>query len=538
MKKGVIYFNLGTKCVLRILISIHSLRKHYNGPIAIISEGHDSRNLLSKVFSKSVCDAENIQIVEASFDASLEGKNAVYLKKASVNQFTPFDISVFLDADTLVRGDISELFDLAEEHDFVVPQFTHWTTKTRQIVKRINGWKTHYPDLIDAALNFGPAVNCGVFAFKKDTEFAVKWCDLIKPGRANFIPDETGMQVVLQMYKHNVCDQKYNVSCKYSKPEDPDVRVIHYHGRKHCRHNEDGKILYGGQLWIDEHKEAVEENFLNIGAHGHMGDRMFRRYLSFKPKVEITDKRITIVTAINPPYLDKLKATLPTWQLKPQLRDCPMVVMHNGFSNAENDLAFIAEVTGRDVKLVPWEMKSAESVRELMLSSFVLGVPKEVETPYWVKIDADAYFCDDKDIILDHFYEYDLAGHKWKYTKPGQWICDLDDWAFEEDLDGDAYLAEDKRVEASESKRYGHRRIASFFCMHKTEFTKEVADMLGGSKLPVPSHDTLLWYLAERLPDRKWCWHSYKKLGCGNHTKYPVLKEIVDEINEKWGINA
>ena len=528
---------MGTKCVLRILISIHSLRKFYTGPVAIISEGNDSNNILSKVLTPSICDANNIQIVHSEFDKKLEGKNSVYLKKASIHKFTPFDISVFLDADTLVRGSIDELFELAEKHSFVVPQFTHWTTQTRQIKKRINCWSEHYPELIEGALNFGPAVNCGVFAFRKDCNFCSEWCNKIIPGRNNFIPDETGMQVIIQNYEHFVCDQKYNVSCKYSNPKDHDVRIIHYHGRKHCRLDDEGNVLYSGDLWLNEYNEACGSNFLGLKDIGDFGDRMFRRYKSFKPKKKITDKRMTIVTAVNPPYLEKLKTTLPTWQLKPQLKDCPIVVFHNGFDNPNNDLAFIKEITGREVKLVNWELPQAESARELMLSCFVIGAHKEVETPYWIKIDADAYFNNDQDIILDHFYEYDLAGHKWKYTKPGQWICDLDDWAFEEDIDGDAYLSEEKREEASKSKRFGHKRIASFFCLHNTEFTKEVAEFVK-DKLPVPSHDTFLWYMAERMPDKKWCWHSYKHLGCGNNTKLDVLKEIVSEINSKWGINA
>lgn len=523
MKKGVIYFNLGTKCILRAIVSIHSLRKYYDGPITIISTGDDSNELCDRLFKNS-----DINIVKAIFPKSLEGKNCVYLKKASVNDWTPYDISVFLDADTLVRGPIDELFELAEKHDFIVPQFTHWTTvKTKAIKRRIKGWEEVYPELMDAAYSFGPAVNCGVFAFKKDTDFVVNWCDGIKPGRNNFIPDETGMQVILHKYKHFVCDQKYNVSCKYSDPYDDDTRIIHYHGRKHCRLNDDGKIQYGGDLWLQEHKETLDEDFLNISKAPE--DRMFRKYKNFKPKRQINDKRITIVTAVNPPYLEKLKLTLPTWQRKPQLKDCPLVVFHNGFENPDQDLSFIKEVTGRKVKLVEWNMKNAESPRELMLSAFVLGAPYEVETPYWLKIDGDAYFTNDDDIVLDHFYEYDLAGHKWKYTKPGKWICDLDDWAFNMDIDGDNYLSEDQRSEAESSKRFGHKRIASFVCLHQTEFTKEAAEA-AGDKLPVPSHDTYLWYMAERLPDRKWCWHSYKKLGCGNQTNINKLKEIILEV--------
>lgn len=523
MTEGVIYFNQGTKCILRIAVSLHSLRKHYDGPVAIISSGQESHNIL-----KQLAIDDDTQIIEADYSnrpkINDDKKNNVLLKKAAINDHTPFDISVFLDADTLVRGDVSELFELAKQHDFVVPRFTNWSTAKRGIVRRIEGWKHIYPKLMKSALEFGPAINCGVFAFKKNTEFVQKWSDLVEPGRDNFIPDETGMQVVIHQFRHFVCDQKFNVSCKYSDPYHKDTRVIHYHGRKHCRLNDSSLIIYGGDLWVQEYEEVIKDDYLEINKIAGLNDRMLKKYLSRGP-AKIDDKRITIVTAVNPPYVEKLKLTLPTWQRKPQLKDCPLIVFYNGFSDAEKELAFVREC-GREVKFIPWEMPGAESNRELMLSAFVLGAPKAVETPYWLKIDADAYFSDAQDIILEHFYNYDISAHKWKYSKPGSWLCDLDDWAEANDIDGDIYLNDEQRKEAMASKRYGHRRIASFICLHKTEFTREAAEYIS-NRLPIPSHDTYLWYMCERLPDRKWCWHNMKKLGCHNQTNIHKLRENI-----------
>ena len=530
MKRGVIYFNMGTKCLLRTVVSIHSLRKHYSGPITVISNGPESNELCQKLFEDS-----DINVVIAEFDKDIEGKNNVFLKKASVNDFTPYDISVFLDADTLVRGKIDELFDLAERSGFVVPQFTNWTTETRCIIKRIKGWSDCHPDLIERALLPAPAVNCGVFAFVKDTPFIVDWRKNIEGGRDQFIPDETGMQVVLHKYPHFVCDQKYNVSCKYSKPHHSDTRIIHYHGRKHCRLDDKGTMLYGSDLWIEEYNECLKEKPYNWPIVNKHKDKMLKRFLSFKIKPKIVDKRVTIVTAVNPPYLDKLKMTLPTWQLKPQLRDCPIVVFHNGFKNPEKELSFIKTVSKRDVKLVEWNMPNAESARELMLSAFVIGAPKEVETPYWLKMDADAYFTDSQDCILPHFYDYDLSGHKWRYTKSPtgeSWIDRLDLWSEDKDIDGDIYLNEEERIKSYKHRRYGHKRIASFVCLHKTEFSREAAEYID-DKLPVPSHDTYMWYIANRLPDRKWCWHNFKKLGVRNHTDINKLKELTDEVQQR-----
>ncbi len=535
LTKGVIYFNLGTKCLNRLIVSIWSLRKHYHGPVTIISTGEESNKFCQKFKDCGL----NIDVKCVTFPNVKDGKNTVFLQKASVNDHTPYDISAFLDSDTIVRGDISELFDLAEKNEFAVPQFCSWTTQTRAIVKRTEGWRSIYPDLVDIALKPAPAVNCGVFAFKKNSAFMVDWCKNVTPGRDNFIPDETGMQVVIHKYKHIVADQKYNCSCKYSKPHDKDTRIIHYHGRKHCRLDKDKNLMYGGDIWVSEFNDAMEKNFMSIRDIVPGNDKQLRSYLKEsqgKTMDKPIDKSITIVTAVNPPYLEKLRTVLPTWQLKPQLAKCPMIVFHNGFKDPDNELAFIKEVTGRDdVRLIPWDMEKSDSARELMLSSFVFGAAAFVNTPYWIKIDGDAYFGNKEDAVLDHFYNYDIAAHKWRYTKPGKWICELDDWAETNDLDGDVYLDEKQRIEATNSRRYGHKRIASFFCMHKTDFSVEAA-ALAGTRLPVPSHDTYMWYLGERLPDRSWCWHNMKKLGINNNTDLASLKEIVAKIRAEYKI--
>lgn len=48
--------------------------------------------------------------------------------------------------------------------------------------------------------------------------------------------------------------------------------------------------------------------------------------------------------------------------------------------------------------------------------------------------------------------------------------------------------------------------------------------------MPIPSHDTFLWYLAERLPDRKWKSKNFKKLGINNNTKISLIKDNVENI--------
>jgi hypothetical protein len=761
--KGVLYLNLGTKCISRMLVSIHSLKKHYNGPISIVSIGDESNKFFDSINDQLI--KQNINIIKENFKEIPEGKNIVFLMKTSINKCTPYDLSVFLDADTLVRGNIDELFELAEKHDFVAPKFTNWTTKTKAITRRIESWRSTYPDLMKGAFEYEPALNCGVFAFKKNAHYMLEWYQKTLPNRGVFIPDETAMQCIVHLYKHFACDQKYNVSCKYSTPKDPDTRVIHYHGRKHCRMKKD-KILYGGELWMEEYNQAASENFLNISsspkdkyikaleksdqptsqkqinkettivtvvdektlpkflenvktwdlkpdiknlhkiiftignciitdlelsnykvigyplatdrfniytdkavkevttpywlkidpsikftndakclldhfynydivgnrewstipgqslieldewaeevdvdgdvyisdsknipeeykhnvistyfslnntsftkeAVGHLAskspkisdDGLFYWYMAnrlpdeqdrkqrwawhhmkklgiefnnevsaiptSKPKqtVVMNDFDFTIVSAVNPPYLDKLKLTLPTWQRKPQFANKPAIIFHNGFSSNENppELNWIREYLF-NYKLIHWDMEKYDSQRELMLSSFVFGAAAYVETPYWVKIDGDAFFTNSNDVFDKGHLEYDIVGHSWHYSKPGKWLNDLDNWANANKIPGENFLKTPKEIEtAIKSNRYGHKRIASFMCLHKTDFTVEAA-LAAGDRLPVPSHDTYMWYYAFRT-GKKISSFKIKKRGCLNNTNINEIQRILCQIN-------
>jgi hypothetical protein len=442
-------------------------------------------------------------------------------------------VTVFLDSDTIVRGDLTELWNWAEEHEFVVPQFADWSTTRRAIVRRIAAWSELYPDQIERALQFGPAVNCGVFAFRRHTAFVRDWCERITPGRTCFIPDESGMQVLLPGYRHYVAPSRYNVSCRFGDPAAPETRVIHYHGDKHCRRGPDGQLLYGGDIWMKEFEEVRQADLCDVNSWLPGGDRMLRRALRHQPAAapappapagEI-DRSLTLVTAVSSGYVEKLRLTLPTWQRKPQLADCPLVVFYHGVEEAE--LEFIRKQRAQ-VQLIPWDLPGCESGRERMLSAFVFGAPRVVKTPYWVKLDADSFFCDAQDMFSPHMFEHDVAGHKWRYTKPGRWLVTLEDWAERTGVPGPRFFEGAEREVAQTRRRYGHGRFASWICLHRTEFTAEAA-ALAGSRLPVPSHDTYLWYLAQRLPHRSWCWHNFKRRGAGTHTNIEVIRERVRE---------
>ena len=218
----------------------------------------------------------------------------------------------------------------------------------------------------------------------------------------------------------------------------------------------------------------------------------------------------TLVTACTPNYVDKLKWSLPSWNIKPQFRDKKLILFHNGFDNLR-PLKFVKNHF--DVKFIPWDMPEYDNVRELMLSSFILGSAKHVKTRYFVKIDADAYFTNPDNIFERRDFKHDAVSHRWGYTKPGYWVNDLDMY----------YLKKDT---GKYGNCYREPRIQSIVCLHKTEFVKTLAKEFG-ERLPVPSHDTVLWYFADRMPDRSWKSKNIKRRGVGHSQRWKTIRENV-----------
>lgn len=218
----------------------------------------------------------------------------------------------------------------------------------------------------------------------------------------------------------------------------------------------------------------------------------------------------TIVTCVTKEYLSMLYWSIGSWIYKPQLRDKQLIVYYNGLH--ERKLHFIRDIF-KNVRFINWNMEGIESKSELCFSSFVFGAIRDVKTPYYIKLDADAYCTNSSDIFDDSDFEYDLVGHSWGYTKPGYLIQQLDNYYYKKNDPVDYTL-----------QHYNHKRIESYCCLHRTEWVKTIANKLNG-RLPVPSHDTTLWYYAEK--EGKWLGKNLKEKGVNNARNWKIMREII-----------
>ena len=89
---------------------------------------------------------------------------------------------------------------------------------------------------------------------------------------------------MLGTYEYEMLPAKFNVSCKYGKPEHlEDCRILHFHGRKHCRFNDLCEPLYNCIRWYKEFEQIREEDCVKpyIGK-----DRQLKHHLPTWDKVK------------------------------------------------------------------------------------------------------------------------------------------------------------------------------------------------------------------------------------------------------------
>jgi hypothetical protein len=521
---------------------LRSLRKHYNGNLTVFLEGYHDPKLVS-----GIKDSFNANVVYREVSPS---QHRALLRKIEICLDSPYDLSVVLDSDIIVTGDFSELFEAAKDHDLVLAHFAGWDSNGPTISRRIRGYAPLKPEYIDAAVNYGPAINCGVFAWHKGSVMFKEWLEIASWGEKQeiYICDEVACQLLLPRYNVKVLGTRCNVSVLHD-PGTTDPRIIHFHGKKHVLN--EPKCA----LWLKEFIEALKENTCEIKSFIEgSGDRRLNKFIhgneptmhaELKAQVKealgmqpvastcpgFKDDEVTIVTACDPKYIQHLRVTLPNWVKHKHVDRFGMIVYVNGFRRPRRnkELDFLRAYP--NIRIIPWDFP-VDTQREKMLTAFVLGAAKDVNTPYWVKMDADAFAFDDEPLITPVMKDFAICGHRWGYSF-AKHMQPLIDWANDhpafKDTPKDAI--DPKNVDG---KRYYQPRVASYVMFHKSEFVRMAAEM-AGDRLPVPSHDTYLWYVANRLglPIFR---HNFKRnRGMSNKSDYEALKGIVKEIDPESG---
>jgi hypothetical protein len=287
---GVLYFNHGRPHLARLVTSLWSLRKHYQGRVAVADTGH-SGGVIERIEADSRL---NVEIVKVAFLA--RPKNSCYCMKASLWRDSPFGSTLFLDSDTLPVRDPAPLIGIicaAGNPGFVVTRFSNWLTSGDIYRGRLEKWRgvrignnsgeyeksIDVESLVDKNVNEPhPAINTGVMGWRDDARTTLKlWERVTRAGWKAPFTDEYAAQLLLRKVPHTLVADRYNCSPIYGS-EKAQAIIWHFHGSKHCL-RDGGRGEHGHPLWFPVFREAWDADVAGITKWAPADDRALAAHL-------------------------------------------------------------------------------------------------------------------------------------------------------------------------------------------------------------------------------------------------------------------
>lgn len=410
--------------------------------------------------------ADGVQVIK--FDP-MPGYSALCHKVRSLH-YAPFDLNFFIDADTIIVAPLDEAFLPFEDKpkvEFAFVNFAGWKSYGTSIAKRIRRFTTALStEQIERAVAFGPAINVGTFVFRKNVPFLKLWEEgtVLGASRRVFIPDEIYAQVALPDLvaegKAVVLGPEWGESVRYPVSASP--KVVHYHGDKH-----DGKYPLC-DIWRKMRDQSKSAKF------------------------KYADN--TLVVAVDAGYFNTFSKSLANWRQHNLMNGLRTLLIHDGSLTQVQ-----IEESGFE-KTVVYKNQHAKTQRALMLNSFMLCAPFEVETPFWTKLDADCQVSPETRLFESaKWRSYDVVSHRWQYSKPAEWVPALEAWRKSKEI-GKQFITDEEFAAQAGNRTFRSSRIQSFACFHNTASSRAMAaPAMEDGVLPIPSHDTYLWFMAEAM---------------------------------------
>ena len=219
MTDGVLYLMCGTRHAEHFAASLYSLRKYWDGRVAAVVDP------AGRIFCERFVGDTGLELIDhdqkalkrkyKQGDATRSG--IMYLAKTVLHTYSPFDRTVYLDADTLVAGKLDDLWPTDE--GVVLTQFANWVSTGGKVRGRISDWKKVAPNEVARMLGTAhPAINTGVLAWSRSDQsqrFHEAWHEMTKRHLV-FMCDELAVQLIYPDHRHTLLDERWNCSPIYS----------------------------------------------------------------------------------------------------------------------------------------------------------------------------------------------------------------------------------------------------------------------------------------------------------------------------------
>lgn len=222
----------------------------------------------------------------------------------------------------------------------------------------------------------------------------------------------------------------------------------------------------------------------------------------------------TTCVAIDDEHCKELELSYPTWvKHKREILRNPLLLICDGDQHDQHQWIIRTSFIEQRLKIVLAHIDGCASQREKMLTALVHLPHLHVETDWYLKLDTDAVALDNSKWIHDNWFDNHtkFIASPWSYTKPANALDTLDEWA---NCHAAFWNTKPMNVpHVKNARRVCCSRIISWLMFVKTSFSARCSRLADNRKrLPVPSQDTFLWYVAQRM-ELPYVTTRFKKLG-------------------------
>lgn len=265
MTRSVNYLMSGVPHLPYLVVSLENLRRFWPGEVNVYA-WPESIELVKRIAADSRLRITAIERIPRYRREDGVRGNAQFLDKILMMQKINTEYGLYLDADTIVRGSLNQLFEEASTTGFVATQFGTWLSNGRVIRNRIERLLNTElnQEAVRNLLDFPhPSVNGGVFCCCRDSPVLPYWFNATMKVKNIFIADETVLHILQNLFNDRTFTVlkggRFNCSPRH-KPDNlsnDQIHIWHGHGDSFVRPN---KSPFGVNLWYPEYLRCLKIN--------------------------------------------------------------------------------------------------------------------------------------------------------------------------------------------------------------------------------------------------------------------------------------
>lgn len=258
MSRGIVFLNVGTRYAVPLAVSLATLRQHYSGPVAILCD-HDSGHQTTSLIASDT-RLQPISVIprrEMRVRFLERSEPWIYLLKTKLPSLSPFAETIILDSDTLVVGDISELWPKTPDEVVLTKRYggRHQNLKARLRCQKWEHVDRRRALRARERTYKYPPINTGIMSFGSESQdFQAEWRRMVEANPIHSC-DEQAAQLIYPDFNCRLVDRRYNASTAFDR-ETEDVKIWHGVGHRFWLKDKD--------LWLPYFARAAKENIGNV----------------------------------------------------------------------------------------------------------------------------------------------------------------------------------------------------------------------------------------------------------------------------------